>query len=45
MQKFKENNDRVLEDPFETAKKLKEVRSGRLSLDYDKRIEDELDEF
>ena len=47
LEQLEKNNDKCLEDAFGTAQKLKEIRSGRLSLDsaYDKKVEEELDEF
>ena len=45
LQKLKENNDPCVLDPFAMAQKAKEIKSGRLSLDTDKTLDDELDEF
>lgn len=45
VRQLEKNNDPCLRDAFETAKKVKEIKSGRISLDSDKTIQDELDEF
>ena len=44
LQKLEERDDKCL-DIFATAKKLKEIQSGRLNLEENKAIEEELDEF
>ena len=45
LEKLEKNDNKCLDDIFATAQKLKEIRSGRLSLEENKAIEEELDEF